>query len=177
MIGRNKSVGSDGIPSAILKMGEEAMIPYVAQLLDIMNNNGTIPRDWKKATVVPTHKGGDRSVVKNNRPISLTSVICKQMQHVIAGYIEVREDGDWLYVGQHDFRPGYSCESQIITVCQDKSDSLNEAARLEAIIIDFSKAFDLVPHDRLLKNIAASGMDSRVVIWIRDISDRSFSES
>jgi hypothetical protein len=40
--------------------------------------------------------------------------------------------------------------------------------RLDAIIIDFSKAFDLVPHDRLLKKIAASGVDSRVVVWIRE---------
>jgi len=53
----------------------------------------------------------------------------------------------------HDFRPGYSCESQIITVCQDISDSLDEAARLDAIIIGFSKAFDLFPHDRLLKKL------------------------
>ena len=151
MIGRDKSVGPEGIPGAILKMGGEAMIPYLARLLDIMINNGTIPRDWKKATVVPIHKGGDRSVVKNYRPVSLTSVVCKQMEHVIAGYIgQVWEDRDWLYKGQHGFRPGYSCESQIITVCQDISDSLDEAIRLEAIIIDFSKAFDLVPHERLL---------------------------
>jgi hypothetical protein len=47
VIGRNESVGSDGIPDEILKMGGEAMIPYVARLLDITINNGTIPRDWK----------------------------------------------------------------------------------------------------------------------------------
>ena len=78
------------------------------------------------------------------------------------------EDRDWFYEGQHGFRPGYSCESQIITVCQGISGTLDEAARLDAIIIDFSKAFDLVPHDRLLKKTAASGVDSRVVIWIRE---------
>ena len=86
MIGRNKSVGPDGNPGAILKMGGEAMIPYLARLLDITVNNGTITRDWKKAIVVPIHKGGDRSVVKNYRPVSLTSVVCKQMEHVIASY-------------------------------------------------------------------------------------------
>jgi len=151
------------------------MIPYLARLLNITINNGTIPRDWKKAIVVPIHKGGDHSVVKNYRLVSLTSVVCKQMEHVIAGYIrQVWEDRDWLYEGQHGFRPGYSCESQIITVCQDISDSLDEATRLDAIIIDFSKAFDLVPHDRLLKKIAASGVDSRVVVWIREfLIDRS----
>jgi hypothetical protein len=65
IFGRNKAVGPDGIPGAIHKMGEEAMILYLARLLDITINNGTIPRDWKKAIVVPIHKGGDRSVVKN----------------------------------------------------------------------------------------------------------------
>jgi len=63
-----------------------------------------------KATVVPIHKGGHRSVGKNYRPVSLTSVVCKQMEHAIAGYIQVWEDRDWLYEG-HGFRPGYSCES------------------------------------------------------------------
>jgi hypothetical protein len=71
------------------------------------------------------------------------------------------------YEGQHGFTPGYSCESQIITVCQDISDSLDEGSRLDAIIIDFSNAFDLVPHDRLLKKITVSGVDSRVSVWIR----------
>ena len=59
-------------------------------------------------------------------------------------------------------------------MCQDISDSLVEATRLDMIIIDFSKAFDLVPHDWLLKIIAASGMDSRMVVWIREfLIDRS----
>ena len=84
---------------------------------------------------------------------SKTNQVC-----VIAGYIrQVWENRDWLYEGQHGFRPGYSCESQIITVCQDISDSLDEATRLDAITIDFSKAFDLVSHDRLLKKYCSLG--------------------
>ena len=50
-------------------------------------NNDTLPGDWKKATVIPIHKGGDRSLVTNYRPVSLTSVVCKQMEHVIASYL------------------------------------------------------------------------------------------
>jgi len=151
-MGSNKSVGTDGIPTAILKLGGEAMIPYLARLLDITFNNGTLPREWKRAVVVPIHKGGDRSSAKNYRPVILTSVVCKSMEHVITGYIrQVWDDRDWFYEGQHVFRTGYSCESQIITVFQDISDALDEETRLDMIIIDFSKAFDLVPHDRLLK--------------------------
>jgi len=89
MIGRNKSAGPDGIPCAILKMGGEAMIPYLAQLLDITFNNGAIPKDWKKAIVHPIHKEGNRSVVRHYRPVSLTSLVCKQIEHVISGYIQV----------------------------------------------------------------------------------------
>jgi hypothetical protein len=59
-------------------MGGEAMIPYLARLIDISINNGTLPADWKKAVVVPIYKGGDRTVVQNYRPVSLTSVVCKK---------------------------------------------------------------------------------------------------
>ena len=73
-----------------------------------------------------------------------------------------------MYEGQHVFRQGHSCESQIITVCQDIADSLDNGDRIDAIIFDFSKAFVLVPHGRLLAKIASSGVDSRVVVWIRE---------
>ena len=74
----------------------------------------------------------------------------------------------WLYEGQHGFRLGYSCESQVVTVCQDIADLLDEGVRTDSIVIDFSKAFDLVPHDRLLTKIAATGVDWRVVMLIKE---------
>jgi len=90
------------------------MIPYLAWLLDITVNNGTLPGDWKKATVIPTHHGGYRSLVTNYRPVNLTSVVCKQMEHVIASYLrKVWYKNDWLYEGQHGFSPGYLCERQV----------------------------------------------------------------
>ena len=55
-------------------------------------------------------------------------------------------------------------------VCQDIADSLDNGDGIDAIIIDFLKAFDLVPHGRLLTKIAISGMDSRVVAWVREFS-------
>jgi len=70
------------------------------RLLDIMMDNNAIPGDWKKAIVVPIYKGGDRLVVGNYRQVSLTLVVCKQMEHVIAGYLrEVWEMSGWLYKG------------------------------------------------------------------------------
>jgi hypothetical protein len=74
------------------------MIPYLTRLLDITMNNNAIPGDWEKAIVVPVYKGGGRSVVRNYRPASLTSVVCQQMEHIIEGYIRhVWDTSDWLY--------------------------------------------------------------------------------
>jgi len=91
------------------------------------------------------------------------------MEHVIASYLrQVWDKNDWLYKGQYGFRPGYSCESQVITVCQDITDSVDNGDRIDAIVIDFSKAFDLIPHGRLLTKIPNSGVNSRVVVWLRE---------
>jgi hypothetical protein len=164
----NKSVGPDGVPGEILKFSGKAMTSYIARLLEISLNIATIPSDWKKDTVVPLYKGGDRSAVSKYRPISFTSVVCEQLEHVIAEYLrQVWDKNDWLSEGQHVFRPGYSCGIQVITVCQDITDSLDDGVGIDAIIVDFSKAFDLVPHDRLLTKLVASGVDSKVVVWIR----------
>jgi hypothetical protein len=58
--------------------------------------------DWKKATVVPIYKGGDQSAVSKYGPISLTSVICKRLEHIVGGYLrQVWDENDWLYEGQH----------------------------------------------------------------------------
>ena len=74
----------------------------------------------------------------------------------------------WLYEGQHGFRPGYSCKSQVVAVCQDITDSLDESVRTNNIIINFSKAFSLVPHDRLLMKIVATEVDLRMVVWVKE---------
>ena len=49
-------------------------------------------------------------------------------------------------------------------MCQDIADSLDDGVGIDAIIMDCSKAFDLVPHDRLRMKMAASGVDSSVVV-------------
>ena len=75
----------------------------------------------------------------------------------------------WLHEGQHGFRRGYSCLSRLVTVCQDIADSLDEGVRTDAIIIDFSKAFDLVAHDRPLTIIAVTRVKWRVVVCIKEL--------
>jgi hypothetical protein len=90
------------------------MILYFSWL-DITVNNSAIPVDWYKATVIPIYKEGDQSAVPDYRLVRLTSVVCKQMEHVTAGYLQQV----WYRGDQNGFRLDYSCKSQIVTVCQD----------------------------------------------------------
>jgi len=85
VIGGNISTGPDGIPGNILQLCREAIILFLAQLLDIMINKAASPRDWKKS-----HSGsylqGVRSISSHKLQIgNLISVVCKQMKHDIAG--------------------------------------------------------------------------------------------
>jgi hypothetical protein len=66
------------------------------------------------------------------------------------------------------FRLGHTCEFQVITVCQDIAESLAEGDCTDAIIIEFSKTFDLVTPYRLLTKLEASGMDSRLAVRLRE---------
>ena len=96
-------------------------------------------------------------------------MVCKQLDRVIAGYLrQVLDKNDLLYERQHGFGLGYSCGNQTTAVCQDIPDSLDEGFLIDAIIIDFYKAFDLVPNDRLLTKLSALGVDSRAVVWVRE---------
>jgi hypothetical protein len=74
-IRNNNTTGPGSISGEILKLGEEAMIPYLAQLLHVTMNNGILHADWKRVIVVPLHKGSDRSLITNYSPVRLTSVV------------------------------------------------------------------------------------------------------
>jgi hypothetical protein len=98
------------------------------------------------------------------------------MEHVTAGYLrQVWDMNEWLYEGQREFRPAYSCESQIVTVCQDAAYFLDEGARIDAMVIDFSKA--LVPYDRMLNKNCGLGSGFEGSRIGQGIPLRSFAES
>jgi len=73
-----------------------------------------------------------------------------------------------LNKAQHGFRKMRSYESQLIFTVQDLADSLNESQQVDAILLDFSKAFDKVPHQRLLAKLQHYGVRGQLLEWISD---------
>ena len=127
---------------------------------------GHVPSDWVTANVTPVFKKGNRNEPSNYRPISLTSVPCKIMEHIIYRHIMDHLDSNSILVNyQHGFRQGHSCETQLITVIESVARNLDLGQQSDLLLLDFSKAFDTVPHQRLLSKLDFYGIRGNLKTW------------
>ena len=109
----------------------------------------------------------DRSSPVNYRPISLTSVCCKIMEHVIFSFImDHLERYNLLNPNQHRFRPNHSCQIQLILLVEDILKAMDSHHPVDLILLDFTKAFDTVPHKRLLTKLHYYGIYGPLHDWI-----------
>lgn len=132
--------------------------------------SGILPEEWKKALVSPVFKKDDKSLPNNYRPISLTYISCKIMEHVLCSHLSNHlQINNILTPHQHGFRKGFSNETQLISVLDDWLSSLHKQTRTHVLLIDFSKAFDSVPYQRLLlKLLNYYGIAGNSLSWIEN---------
>jgi retron-type reverse transcriptase len=84
------------------------------------------------------------------------------------------ETNNTLYELQHGFRAKRSCESQIISLIHDLSQNNDKNIQTDLIIIDFAKAFDKVPHKRLLYKMKYFGISEQLINWVKSfLSNRT----
>ena len=108
-------------------------------------------------------------MAENYRPVSLTSVPCKILEHIICRHIRDHLDQHKiLSIFQHGFRRGHSCESQLLITIQDLLQWQNRGVQVDIAVLDFAKAFDTVPHESLLGKLQSYGIDNDIQGWIRD---------
>ena len=144
------------------------MSPIVAPALTIIFqaslNQGQVPDDWRSAYVTPVFKKGDKAKASNYRPVSPTSVCCKVVEHIIhSQVINHLEANNILSDEQHGFRKHRSCESQLITTINDLAKGIDNRQQIDAVTLDFSKAFDKVPHHRLGMKLHHYGVSGEYV--------------
>ena len=160
----NKATGPDDIPAKFLKEVNIEISPLISFIFQASLDQGQIPSDWKQARVAPVFKKGDRGQPANYRPISLTSILCKTLEHILHSTIITHlEHNNVLSELQHGFRKKRSTESQLILTVQDLAADLDKGQQIDAILLDFSKAFDKVPHRRLLLKLHHSGVRSNTL--------------
>ena len=151
----------------VLKTLADDVAPALAQIFQVSLDTGKLPQDWLSANVTCAFKKGDRHDPPNYRPISLTSVSCKILEHIIHTHIMSHlESHNILTKLNHGFRAGYSTETQLITTVQDLLTSFDLGKQIDIAILDFSKAFDTVPHDRLLLKLHKYGIRGPIHDWL-----------
>ena len=130
------------------------MAPLLQQIFQSLDT-GEVPLDWQIANVSPIFKTGNRSDPENYRPVSLTSIPCKMIEHIIhTNIMRHLEQYKVLNDEQHGFLRGRSCETQLALSVNDLANALDRKSQADVVIMDLGRAFDLVPHKILLSKLS-----------------------
>ena len=165
----NKSSGPDGISPHVVKECATQLAPSLTNLFNKSFSSGLLPLDWKTANIAPIHKKKSKYFRENYRQISLTSIISKICEKIIRD----RTVNFWLSrqifnSNQFGFLQHKSTLSQLLLCYDDWSKSRNSNRPTDVVFLDFCKAFDSVPHERLLYKLKQHGISGALLEWYRN---------
>ena len=142
----HKAKRLDEISSRFLKEIASPITPALTLIYQASLEQGQIPDEWTTTNVAPIFKKGDKSKPSNYRPVSLTSICCKIVEHILHSHIMKFLGHHILSDFQHGFRKNRSCESQLILTINDLARGLGNSQQIDGTLLDFWKAFNKVPH-------------------------------
>ena len=131
-------------------------------------NESKLPEDWKRANITAIYKKGARNEASNYRPVSLTSVVCKILEAIIKEKLtRFLQDKQWIVNEQHGFVSGRSCLTNLLETLEKWTEYLDAGHSLDVVYLDHRKAFDTIPHKRLLTKVSQAGVSGKVLHWIK----------
>ena len=172
----NSATGPDGIPAILLINCAIRIAPLLKILFQQSIDMIKIPTAWKHAIVTPIFKKGSIDNPKNYRPISLTSIIGKVMERIIVRQLrEFIERNKLIPQQQHGFVEGRSTTTNLLTSLNAWTEALDKNKPVDVLYLDYAKAFDKVPHGRLLWKLKRAGITGNLLGWIREyLTNRTF---
>ena len=130
--------------------------------------SGTIPSQWKEARVYAIYKKGNKKLAGNYRPVSITSVLCRILEKLIRNQIvEYMQSENLLSDLQFGFIKGRSTSLQLLNIMNDWTYAIENSNSSDCIYLDYQKAFDTVPHKRLISKLYAYNIDEKIINWIK----------
>ena len=164
-----KAPGPDDIHPREIKELEEEIAPHLYRIFRRSAEERKAPQAWKLGNVPPIYKKGSKEEPGNYRPVCLTSVPCKIFESIIADLIvEHLEINKLLIDSQHGFRHNRSCLSNLLEFFHKMFSIYDNSRAIDIIYLDFQKAFDKVPHKKLMIKTRALGIIDEISDWIED---------
>ena len=167
--------GPDGFPAILLKQCKEQYATALHILWNSCFEAETTPTVLNQPTIIPKYKGDSKSDPANFRPIALTSHLIKIFEKVIrTKLVSYLEDTNQFNPNQHGFRKGRSCLSQLLAHHDMVTSLLEQGIGVDTVYLDFSKAFDKVDFETLLKKLRKVGIGGKIGRWIHSfLTDRT----
>ena len=142
-----KATGLDGIPSRLLKDAANVLAGPLTEIFNMTVGQGKVPKEWKKAKVIPVHKSGPRDDPGNHRPISILPVVSKVLERLIHGQLSAYlKRMNSLCENQSGFRRNHSTATAVTHFTDNILTNIDKGLITGTVFIDFSKAFDTVEH-------------------------------
>ena len=129
-----------------------------------------VPKAWIVAHIIPLCEKESKVDPSNHRPISLRPIIGKIMETIIKNKLKKYMVGGLFTKEQSGFRNGRSCITQLLEVLEGLTASIDakQDIHVDVIYIDFQKAFDTVPHKRLITKLYGYGIQGKLLNWIQN---------
>jgi len=164
----SKAPGIDSVGSRMLIEIADEIPVFLAELYNKSLKTDD-PEEWKLANVTPIFKRGKRSSSANYRPVSLTVILCKVQESLIRDkVIEHLDLYKLIKDTQHGFVKNRSCLTNLLFFLEEVTNYIDSGYPVDIIYLDFQKAFDKVPHKRLLHKLAAHGISGDLLLWIEN---------
>ena len=165
----SKSPGPDGIHPRVLFELRELILKPLLIIFQTSWETNKLPEYWKLANISVIFKKCNKSMADNYRPISLTSICCKLFEKFVRKHLMDHFNEKGLITNaQYVFRSGRSLNLQLLKVIDDFTRAMGKHENVDVIYLDFKKAFDSVPHKRLIGVFRQYGVTGRTLNWITD---------
>ena len=161
-----KSCGPDEITPRLLKECSKSLSIPLCTLFNKQLDSGCFPKVWKVANLVPVFKSDDREMVQNYRGISLLCIISKVLEKCVFSYVFPFFQPQ-IYHLQDGFVSGRSCVTSLLRSTHAFAKALDERKQVDTIFLDYSKAFDSVSFNCLLKELFDVGVRGKLLSWFR----------
>ena len=164
-----KACGPDNIhPRTLRELSAELTLPITIIFKKCLAEC-VVPGDWKLSNVTAIFKKGDKTDAGNYRPISLTCLLCRILESIIRDEILLHlRKYELLAKSQHGFLPHRSCLTNLLEFLEVITKLIDEGHNVDVVFLDFSKAFDKVPHVRLMSKVRAHGIVGCVADWVEE---------